>query len=43
MLNVIWVFNKPIHENHIYIVVPSKDFDLATNDSFYCDYIETLL
>jgi hypothetical protein len=36
--NLILVFNKPIHEGHMYIVVLGKDFDLGGNDSFYCDY-----
>jgi len=31
------MFNKPIHENHVYTIVLGKGFDLATNGSFYCD------
>jgi hypothetical protein len=31
-------FNKSIHEDHVYIVILVKDFDLAIGGSFYCDY-----
>jgi hypothetical protein len=37
ILNVILVFNKPIHEGHKYTIILGKDLDLVAIDSFYCD------
>jgi hypothetical protein len=37
MLNVILVFNKPIHEGHMYTWILGKDLGLVVIVSFYCD------
>ncbi len=33
-VNEIFIFIKPIHEGHIYIVVLGKDFNLVVNNFF---------
>ncbi len=38
ILNVILVFNKPIHESHMYTLIRGKDLDLVAIASFYCDF-----